>query len=99
MSKLESEIELDKMRANGMSGSMKRIEKKEALLSDMKSQSMDLTSDIGQEILEAYKVIDENNELASMQPVEESNSSIQTDINLKGDSKNESDKEFSDKAE
>ena len=72
---LESEIKLDKMLANGMPGSMELIEKKEALLADMKAQSLDLTSDIGEELSEASKVIDENNDLASMKPVEENDSS------------------------
>ena len=78
---LESEIELDKMRANGMPGSLEQIEKKEALLSDMKAQSLDLTSDIGQELSEASKIIDKNNDLASMQPVEENNTSTSAEEN------------------
>lgn len=72
---LESEIKLDKMRANGMPGAMELIEKKEDLLADMKAQSLDLVSDIGEELSEASKVIDENNDLASMKPVEENDSS------------------------
>ena len=75
---LESEIELDKMRATG---SLEQIEKKEALLSDMKAQSLDLTSDIGQELSEASKIIDKNNDLASMQPVEENNTSTSAEEN------------------
>lgn len=98
---LESEIELDKMYANGMPGSMEQIGKKEDLLSDMKAQSLDLTSYIGQELSEVSKVIDENNELTSMQPVEENNGSTPADVTYiaKDNNKSGSEQELSDKAE
>lgn len=67
----------------------------------MRAKSLDLTSDIGRELSEVSKVIDENNELASMQPVEENNDSTPADVisMAKDDYTNDSDQEVSDKAE
>ena len=65
---LKSEIKVDKIRAEGMTGSMESIEKKEDLLSEMETQSLDLIEGIGEKLSNISKIIDENNNLESNQP-------------------------------
>lgn len=68
---LKSEIEVDKMRSEGMTGSRELIEKKEDLLSTMETRSLDLIAEIGHQLSGVSKIIDENNDLTSVQAEED----------------------------
>lgn len=57
---LETEIELDKMRSNGMKGSLEAIAKKEAELADLQAKSSELSAEIGQQMSDLTQKIEEN---------------------------------------
>ena len=79
---LESEIELDKMRSNGVSGPMKTIVKKEEQLADMQKQSVQLMEEIGDQIADLAEEIQENNK-----PVEKvEDTELEEDSKLTDDS-------------
>lgn len=71
VSTLKSEIKVDKIRSEGVISSKELIEKKEELLSEMETRSLNLISDIGEQFSEVTKIIDENNNLVSDQSEED----------------------------
>lgn len=77
---LKSEIEVDKTRSEGMTGSQESIEKKEDLLSKMETQSLDLTAEIGHQLSGVSKIVDENNDLTLAQVEEDIDDSHSDDI-------------------
>lgn len=56
---LKSEIELDKMNANGLEGAQKMIEKKEQQLDELEEQAQSLTEQVGQKLSNVAQEVQE----------------------------------------
>lgn len=56
---LKSEIELDKMNANGLEGAQKMIDKKEEQLDKLEEQTQNLTAQVGQELSNVTQEVQE----------------------------------------
>lgn len=86
---LKSEIELDRGRDTTGSG-QESIAAKEALVSQMQSQSQGLMQDISRGINEVHEILEENNELAATKPAEDdkdkvNNKDDNNEVNAKDD--------------
>lgn len=76
---LQSEIELDKMNANGLEGAQKMIEKKEEELEELEDQAQSLTAQVGQALSEIAQEAGEAQTEKTVQTDEKDQSKEQED--------------------
>lgn len=76
---LQSEIELDKMNANGLEGAQKMIEKKEEKLEELEDQAQSLTAQVGQALSEIAQEAGEAQTEKTVQTDEKDQSKEQED--------------------